>query len=97
MRVGARPRFAFTQAHHQARGLVFDQVLELLAELVQVEPRGGRDDFEDSHELAKFAATVGLNLDEFCREFQYLVEDEPPGLVVSLGEAEPGSRSNPRS
>jgi len=56
-----------------------------------------RDDFEDSHELAKFAATVGLNLDEFCREFQYLVEDEPPGLVVSLGEAEPGSRSNPRS
>ena len=50
-----------------------------------------RDDFDDSHELAKFAATVGLNLDEFCKEFQYLVEDEPPGLVVSLGEAEAGS------
>ncbi|HET6899741.1 MAG TPA: 6-phosphofructokinase, partial [Vicinamibacteria bacterium] len=56
-----------------------------------------RDDFEDSHELAKFAATVGLNLDEFCREFQYLVEDEPPGLVVSLGEGEAGSRSNTHS
>ena len=55
-----------------------------------------RDDFDDAHELAKFAATAGLSLDEFCREFQYLVEDEPPGLVVSLGEAEAGSRP-PRS
>ena len=55
-----------------------------------------RDDFDDAHELAKFASTAGLNLDEFCKEFQYLVEDEPPGLVVSLGEAE-GSRSNPHS
>src|SRR5205085_6573064 len=55
-----------------------------------------RDDFDDAHELAKIAATAGLNLDEFCKEFQYLVEDEPPGLVVSLDEAE-GSRSNPHS
>jgi 6-phosphofructokinase len=56
-----------------------------------------RDDFDDAHELAKFAATAGLSLDEFCREFQYLVEDEPPGLVVSLNEGEAGSRSTPRS
>jgi 6-phosphofructokinase len=55
-----------------------------------------RDDFDDPHELAKFAATASLSLDEFCREFQYLVEDEPPGLVVSLGEAEAESRP-PRS
>ena len=55
-----------------------------------------RDDFDDAHELAKFAATASLSLDEFCREFQYLVEDEPPGLVVSLDEAEAGSRP-PRS
>jgi len=55
-----------------------------------------RDDFDDGHELAKFAATAGLSLDEFCREFQYLVEDEPPGLVVSLGVDEAGSRP-PRS
>ncbi|HEV7502163.1 MAG TPA: hypothetical protein VGQ33_19245, partial [Vicinamibacteria bacterium] len=45
-----------------------------------------RDDFDDPHELAKFAATASLSLEDFCREFQYLVEDEPPGLVVSLAD-----------
>src|SRR3990170_6000016 len=34
-----------------------------------------RDDFEDAHELAKFAATVGLKLDAFRREFEYLIEN----------------------
>jgi ATP-dependent phosphofructokinase / diphosphate-dependent phosphofructokinase len=46
-----------------------------------------RDDFEDPHELAKFAATAGLSLEEFCQEFQSLVEDEPPALVVDVPEA----------
>ena len=41
-----------------------------------------RDDFEDPHEMAKFAATVGLSLQEFRDEFEYLVEDEPPPLVI---------------
>jgi 6-phosphofructokinase 1 len=41
-----------------------------------------RDDFDDPHELAKFAATSGLSLDEFRRQFQYLVEYEPPPLLV---------------
>ena len=41
-----------------------------------------RDDFEDPHELAKFAATVRMSLDEFRRQFQYLVEVEPPPLVI---------------
>ena len=41
-----------------------------------------RDDFEDPHELAKFAATVGLSLEEFRREFQYLIENEPRPLVL---------------
>ncbi|HUG52317.1 MAG TPA: diphosphate--fructose-6-phosphate 1-phosphotransferase [Vicinamibacteria bacterium] len=54
-----------------------------------------RDDFDDPHELAKFAATAGLSLDEFTREFQYLVDDEPPGLVVSLGETGAGSHPPP--
>jgi len=47
-----------------------------------------RDDFEDPHELAKFAATLGLSLDEFRREFEYLIELEPPPLDIV---AEPGS------
>ena len=43
-----------------------------------------RDDFEDPRELAKFAATVGLSLDEFRREFEYLVAHEPPPLHLDL-------------
>jgi 6-phosphofructokinase 1 len=43
-----------------------------------------RDDFEDPHELAKFAATAGLSLDEFRREFEYLIENEPPPLVIDF-------------
>jgi 6-phosphofructokinase 1 len=41
-----------------------------------------RDDFEDPHELAKFAATAGLSLDAFRKEFEYLIQLEPPPLVV---------------
>src|SRR5687768_2512973 len=37
-----------------------------------------RDDFEDPHELAKFAATMGITLDEFRRQFEYLIGYEPP-------------------
>jgi 6-phosphofructokinase 1 len=41
-----------------------------------------RDDFDDPHELAKFAATVGMSLQEFRDEFGYLIELEPPRLIV---------------
>ena len=44
-----------------------------------------RDDFEDPHELAKLAATAGVSLHEFRREFEYLIEAEPPRLVVDAG------------
>ncbi len=43
-----------------------------------------RDDFDDPHELAKFAATAGISLEEFRREFSYLVEHEPPPLELDL-------------
>ncbi len=39
-----------------------------------------RDDFEDPHQLAKFAATVGMSLEEFRERFEYLIADEPPPL-----------------
>jgi ATP-dependent phosphofructokinase / diphosphate-dependent phosphofructokinase len=42
-----------------------------------------RDDFEDPHELARFAATAGVSLEEFRRQFEYLVEVEPPPLVLA--------------
>ena len=41
-----------------------------------------RDDFEDPHELAKFAATAGLSLEEFRKQFEYLIELEPPPLAL---------------
>jgi 6-phosphofructokinase 1 len=41
-----------------------------------------RDDFEDPHELAKFAATAGVSLQEFRNEFAYLIDFEPPALVI---------------
>jgi hypothetical protein len=40
-----------------------------------------RDDFEDPHELAKFAATAGMSLADFRKEFEYLIEWELPPLV----------------
>src|SRR6266545_6550610 len=41
-----------------------------------------RDDFDDPQELASFAATVGMSLEEFRSEFEYLVASEPPPLVI---------------
>ena len=45
-----------------------------------------RDDFEDPHELAKFAATAGLSLQDFREEFEYLIELEPPPLTIEVDQ-----------
>ncbi len=39
-----------------------------------------RDDFDDPHELARFAATAGISLDAFRTQFGHLVSAEPPAL-----------------
>jgi len=44
-----------------------------------------RDDFEDAHELARFASTAGLSLEEFRAEFGYLIEGELPPLQIVPG------------
>jgi ATP-dependent phosphofructokinase / diphosphate-dependent phosphofructokinase len=44
-----------------------------------------RDDFDDPHELAKLAATAKLALQDFRREFEYLIEAEPPHLIIDPG------------
>ena len=41
-----------------------------------------RDDFEDPHELARFAATAHMSLHDFREQFEYLVEAEPPPLTL---------------
>lgn len=33
-------------------------------------------DFDDPHELAKYAATCGISLDEFRRQFYYIIEND---------------------
>ena len=43
-----------------------------------------RDDFDDPHELAKFAATAGMSLQQFREEFAPLIESEPPPLQVAV-------------
>src|SRR5205814_3591268 len=51
-----------------------------------------RDDFEDPHELAKFAATAHVSVEEFRRQFAYLIEEEPPPLVLDpITERDPGA------
>ncbi|HYN06614.1 MAG TPA: diphosphate--fructose-6-phosphate 1-phosphotransferase [Vicinamibacterales bacterium] len=55
-----------------------------------------RDDFEDPYTLAKLATTVSLSEPEFRRQFEHLVETEPPPLVFNAaGEhlSTPGAAS----
>ena len=41
-----------------------------------------RDDFEDSRELATIASTAGMSEQAFRQQFEYLIELEPPHLVI---------------
>jgi 6-phosphofructokinase 1 len=41
-----------------------------------------RDDFDDPHELARFAATCGISVEAFRERFSYLVDNEPPSLQL---------------
>src|SRR2546425_656875 len=51
-----------------------------------------RDDFDDPHELARFAATAHVSVEEFRRQFQYVIEEEPPPLVLDpVVERDPGA------
>ena len=43
-----------------------------------------RDDFDQSHELAKIAEVTGLSVEAFRREFAYLIDAEPPRLRLDL-------------
>jgi hypothetical protein len=49
-----------------------------------------RDDFEDLHELARFAATAQMSLEDFRQQFEYLIGYEPPPLLIDAeGEKNP--------
>ncbi len=51
-----------------------------------------RDDFDDPHELAKFAATAGMSLQQFRAEFETLIATEPPPYQIDIHppQGEPG-------
>jgi 6-phosphofructokinase 1 len=69
-----RPRIRLVDIHSTRYGIARRYMIRLR-----------RDDFEDPHELAKFAATAGLSLQEFRQEFEYLIGSEPPRLVIDDG------------
>ena len=54
-----------------------------------------RDDFDDSGHLARLAATAHVHLDEFRTEFEALIEDEPPHLVLGGQGAPVGGEEHP--
>lgn len=43
-------------------------------------------DFEDPHELAKYAATCGISLEEFKRQFYYLIENDLLYQNIQMGK-----------
>ncbi len=47
--------------------------------------RLNREDFEDMHQVAKLAATAGISLAQFRRDFAYLVEHEPAPIKLIHG------------
>jgi hypothetical protein len=55
-----------------------------------------RDDLDDSREVARLAATAHLSEEEFRKQFEYLVADEPPPLAVDE-HGELAASGNPSS
>ena len=43
-----------------------------------------RDDFEEPLKLAKIAETAGLSVDDFRKEFEYLIDTELPPIVFDV-------------
>jgi ATP-dependent phosphofructokinase / diphosphate-dependent phosphofructokinase len=50
-----------------------------------------RDDFDDPRELARIAAAGAMSVEEFRRQFEYLIADEPP--TFELGEPSTAGRA----
>lgn len=52
--------------------------------------RLNKDDFNDAHELAKYAATAGISLNEFEQQFRYLIDGKittkPKPVVKEIGK-----------
>jgi len=93
MQAGHFVPIPFTDLIDPATGKARVRYVDLLSERYAIARRYmirlRRDDFEDPHELAKFAATAHMSLQQFRDQFEYLVETEPPPLVF---KGEPDGR-----
>jgi 6-phosphofructokinase 1 len=49
--------------------------------------RLNKADFEDPHEIAKFAATCGIPMEEFRKQFYYIIENDRLYNNVKEGRA----------
>jgi 6-phosphofructokinase 1 len=56
--------------------------------------RLNQSDFEDPYELAKFAATSGLTIDEFKEKFFYLIEEDKLYQEIKAGNIKFGASEN---
>lgn len=57
--------------------------------------RLNQSDFEDPHELAKYAATCGISLEEFKNQFEYLIENDLMHINLREGKIKlAGQESN---
>ncbi len=54
------------------------------------------EDFDDPHELAKYAATAGVSLEEFRKQFEYLVRDNPMEHIGDDGIAHEKLTTGPK-
>jgi 6-phosphofructokinase 1 len=55
--------------------------------------RLNKSDFEDAHELAKYAATCGISLDQFEKRFKYIVEKDKMYQINRFSDKKPLSDS----
>jgi len=56
--------------------------------------RLNRADFDDPHELAKYAATCGISLEEFRNQFFYLMENDLLYKHIGNGKIELASNDS---
>jgi 6-phosphofructokinase 1 len=55
-----------------------------------------RDDFQHPELIAKYAAAAKLPVEEFRRQFEYLIADEPPALVLGGGSGAASGAGTPQ-
>jgi len=48
-----------------------------------------KDDFDDAHALATFAATAGVRIDQFRQDFEHVVDDEPSPIHLHVPSQKP--------